>query len=349
MTIQPKPSSEGPNYGGKLPSTPLHIGIVLLDRFTLTSFSGFLDAMRLAADYGGASRPILIDWQVMSVDGQPRRSSAGTLQAGLTDLAPPDKFDYIAVCGGNSYADAAPCAKLSQWLQTAYRHGVILLGVCTGTFAVAQADVIGGRSVCVHWNVIEEFQRQFPGVRCSVDRLFMDAGQIITCAGSTAAIDLALYLLTRHFGREKAQQSLRHMMLQNVRPAWLPQAHFHIELEQVNDVRIHKAIHFIEQRIDDIPSLASIATHAGVSRRQLERLFKASLGTTPAALHRLMRLQYGKWLLTNTSSSITDIALRCGFTDSSHFAREFRRQFRQNPRALRTAVQAVPHAVGDRV
>lgn len=340
MTPPTLSAPEGAVADRKSSPPPLRIGIVLLDRFTLTAFAGFLDVMRLASDYGGRSRQILINWQVMSVDGQPRRSSAGTLQTELTDLAEPGQFDYIAVCGGNSYTDTMPCAKLLDWLQQAYRQGVILLGVCTGTFAIAQAGLIGNRSVCVHWNVIEAFQRQFPGIRCSVDRLFIDAGQVVTCAGSTAAIDLALYLLTRHHGREKAQQSLRHMMLHSIRPARLPQAHFYINLEQVDDIRIHKAVHYIEQRIDDLPSVAAIAAHVGVSARQLERIFKLTLNTTPAALHRLMRLQYGKWLLTNTRGRITDIAQRCGFTDSSHFAREFKRCFGQNPRALRAPTGA---------
>ncbi|MGP1613492.1 MAG: helix-turn-helix domain-containing protein, partial [Pollutimonas bauzanensis] len=92
----------------------------------------------------------------------------------------------------------------------------------------------------------------------------------------------------------------------------------------VSDLRVHKAVHFIEQRIDDFPSVSSIAAHVGVSPRQLERIFKAALNTTPAALHRVMRLQYGKWLVTNTRDSITEIALSCGFSDSSHFAREFK-------------------------
>ncbi|SHI28952.1 GlxA family transcriptional regulator [Pollutimonas bauzanensis] len=317
------------------PSAPLRVGIVLLHQFTLTAFAGFLDVLRLASDYGGNSRQILIRWRVMSVDGAPRRSSAGTLQVELTDLGDVGDFDYIAVCGGNSYTNTTPSKKLSAWLVQAYKHKVILLGLCTGTFAIAQAGIVGNRAVCVHWNVIEEFQRQFPTIKCNVDNLFVDAGALVTCAGSTAAIDLALYLLTRHYGKEKAQQALRHMMLHSIRPARLPQAHFYIDLDQVSDLRVHKAVHFIEQRIDDFPSVSSIAAHVGVSPRQLERIFKAALNTTPAALHRVMRLQYGKWLVTNTRDSITEIALSCGFSDSSHFAREFKLLFGETPRTFR--------------
>ncbi len=317
---------------------PLRVGIVLLDEFTLTAFAGFLDVLRLASDYGGKSRQILINWSIMSVDGQPRRSSAGTLHGELSDLQDVDCFDYIAICGGNSYANTtAHSAKLSKWLVQAHRRGITLLGLCTGTFAIAHAGLVQQGEVCVHWNVISEFQRQFPDIKCKNDHLFIDAGRLITCAGSTAAIDLALYLLTRHYGRDKAQQALRHMMLFTIRPARLPQAHFYVDLDNVQDIRVHKAVYYIEQRIDDLPSVADIAAHVGVSPRQLERILKASLNTTPAALQRMIRLQYGKWRITNTRDTITDIALSCGFADSSHFSREFKALFGKPPRAFRVA------------
>jgi len=126
-------------------------------------------------------------------------------------------------------------------------------------------------------------------------------------------------------------------VLFSIRPARLPQAHFYIDLDDESDTRIHKAIHYIEQRIDDLPSVGEVASHVGVSARQLERLFKASLKMTPAALQRMIRLQYGKWRLTNTRDSITNISLGCGFSDNSHFSREFKALFGQTPRAFRSA------------
>lgn len=316
---------------------PLRVGIILLHQFTMMAFAGFLDVFRLASDYGGNSRQILTQWQVMSADGKPRRSSAGTLITELTDLtSDPSSFDYIAVCGGNSFTHRQPSDRLSEWLHQAYSKQVILLGLCTGTFAIAQAGVATGHQVCIHWNVTDEFRRQFPDIQYSEDNLFIDAGRLITCAGSTAAIDLALYVLARHLGKEKVQQAMRHMMLHSIRPARLPQAHFYVNLDDVDDLRVHNAVHFLEQRIDDLPSISAIAEHIGLSERQLTRLFKKTLGTTPSALYKSMRLQYGKWQLTNTRKSITDIAISCGFCDSSHFTRSFRQHFGRLPSSFRT-------------
>lgn len=311
----------------------LSVGLVLLDQFTLAAFAGLVDALRLAGDHGGRSRQIHTAWRVMSWDGKPRRCSAGMVievDGGLPD--DPSCFDYIAVCGGNDYPNNYLPAPLRDWLRLAAARRVRLLGICTGTFAIAHADLIGPRTVCVHWNVLETFRDQFPQTRAVVDRLFIDEGDLITCAGSTAAIDLGLYLVGRHCGRDKAHQAVRHMMLQGMRPAKLPQAHFRTDLSGIRDVRVRQAAHYIEQRIDNPPSVDAIARYAGVGRRQLERAFGQALGVTPMAFQRRLRLEYSSWLLLNNPRSITQTALDCGFSDGAHFSREFRAHFGMSPR-----------------
>jgi len=311
----------------------LSVGFVLLDQFTLAAFSGFIDVLRLAADLGGGSRQIHTAWQVMSVDGLPRTSSAGIaleVSGGLAqDL---DAFDYVAICGGNDYLNTHMPSPLRDWLQRVAKSRTRLLGICTGTFALAQAGVVGSRSVCVHWNVLDAFRPRFPKTPAAVDHLFIDEGDLITCAGSTAAIDLALYLVARHCGREKAQQAVRHMMLQGIRQGRQPQAHFYANLEDIKDERVRQAAHYIEQRMDSLPTLDAIARYVGLGRRQLTRAFQQSLGLSPMEFQRSLRVEYGAWLLVNSHSSITQIAMDCGFSDGAHFSREFRARFNMCPR-----------------
>ncbi|WJF89171.1 GlxA family transcriptional regulator [Paraburkholderia bonniea] len=314
----------------------LSVGFILLHQFTLAAFAGLLDVLRLAADHGGRSRQIHTRWRVLSMDGLPRTSSAGaivTVDGGLPD--DPAQFDYIAVCGGNDYPNTYLPPQLRDWLRDASARHVRMLGICTGTFALAQADLIGSRAVCVHWNVLDAFRTRYPQARAVVDHLFVDEGDVITCAGSTAAIDLGLYLVARHCGRAEAQQVVRHMMLQGIRPAKLPQAHFYADLMHIKDIRVRQAAHFIEQRIDNPPTLDAIARYVGVGRRQLERAFHEALGLSPMAFLRSLRLEYGCWLLLNNPpgvTQITQIALDCGFADGAHFSRDFRAKYGVSPR-----------------
>lgn len=335
--VSPSPYEDGEDA---LPQgkPALTVGIVLMDQFTLAAFAGLVDVLRLAGDHGGRSRQIHTAWRVMSWDGKPRCSSAG-LTIDVADRLPedPSVFDYVAVCGGNDYISGRMPEALRDWLRLAAAQRVRLLGICTGTFALAQADVIGPRTVCVHWNVLDAFRERFPQTRAVVDRLFVDEGDLISCAGSTAAIDLALYLVARHCGRDKAQQAMRHMMLQGVRPGRVPQAHFRTDLSGIQDLRVRQAAHYIEQRIDKPPPLDAIARYVGVGRRQLERAFRLAIGMSPMAFQRQLRLEYGSWLLLNNSCSITQIALDCGFADGAHFSRDFRAHFGVSPRQYQQA------------
>lgn len=322
----------------------LSVGLVLLDQFTLAAFSGFVDVLRLSADVGGASRQIHTAWRVMSVDGLPRTSSAGiTLEVAGGLAEDLEQFDYVAICGGNDYPNTYLPVQLRDWLQRAANSRTRLLGICTGTFALAQAGVVGNRSVCVHWNVLDAFRARFPKTPAAVDHLFIDEGDLITCAGSTAAIDLGLYLVARHCGREKAQQAVRHMMLQGIRQGRQPQAHFYANLADIKDERVRQAAHYIEQRMDSLPTLDAIARYVGLGRRQLTRAFQQSLGISPMEFQRSLRVEYGSWLLVNSHSSITQIAMDCGFADGAHFSREFRTRFGVSPRQFQRQERSALH------
>jgi len=327
------PPNPDASLGGTQPTTsPLRVGIVLLDQFTLLAFAGLIDALRLAADYGGQSRQIHASWTIMSVGGESRQSSSGAIVGPNATLLDPAGFDYIAVCGGNDYLNSAPAQpELLEYLRRAAASRVRLIGVCTGTFTIAQTGLVGTRRVCVNWNVFNLFKKKFPNISASTDHLYLDEGDLITCAGSTAAIDLGLYLIARHCGRDKARQSVRHMILQNMRPARLPQPHFYTHLDGVADLRVHQAVHFMEQRIDAPPTVDAIARYVGVGARQLERLFHAAIGRSPTAFQRQMRLEYGKWLLENGTGTVTQVAFDCGFADASHFSREFHTLFKIRP------------------
>lgn len=312
----------------------LKVGFLLLDKFTLNAFSGFIDALRLAADIGGRSRQLHCAWTIM---GQgPVQASCGLCVTPSEPLLDPARFDYLAVCGGNTFMETWQPPSLTAYLQGAEAAGVKMIGVCTGTFAIARAGLMDGYPACVHWNVHDAFREQFPDIEAVPDRIFIDAGKRVTCAGSAGAADLALHLIARHCGAEKAQRAIRHMMLQEVRPSTYPQAHFYSDLSGVKDARVRRAVHLMEQTLNEPLGIAALAAQVHTSARQLERGFKAALGVGPGHFYRNMRLRYGAFLLRHTDMSVAEIAADCGFCDASHFARDFRRLFAVTPHGYRT-------------
>jgi transcriptional regulator GlxA family with amidase domain len=322
-------------------SQKLRVGFILLEKFTLNAFSGFIDAVRLSADVGARSRQIMCGWEIMGPSSV--TASCGLVAHPSSPLLDPAGFDYIAVCGGNGYLERTQPKWLDDYLQRADLAGVGLIGVCTGTFNIARAGLMQSYVACVHWNVFEAFRDEFPTIDALPDRIFVDAGKRITCAGSAGASDMALHLISRHCGHDKAQQSGRHMILPDIRPATYPQAHFYTDLEGVSDERVRRAVHLMEQSLNAPLPMPELAKRTGTSQRHLERCFRAARGQTPTGYFRNMRLRYGAWLLTHTRLSVTQIASDAGFADTAHFSREFKELFRTTPsRHRRDGTVAAP-------
>lgn len=329
--VKSGPRYEWPEGGGQ----KIRVAILLLDRFTLNAFSGFVDALRLAADEGGRSRQIECGWVIVG-HGTVRASCGLTVTPEHEPFIPPG-LDYLAVSGGNDYRTRSQPAWVTRYLQEAANRGVCLVGLCTGTFNIARAGLMQGRPACVHWNVHEEFQAQFPDIETVSDRIFLDAGDRITCAGSTGGSDLALHLIARHCGPQRAQQSVRHMILNRRREASFPQAQFFEEVRDLRDDAVRKCISIMQETLNAPIPLDELSIRTGLSERQLARRFTASTGQSPARYYRRLRLRYGAWRLLHSTDRVAAIAADSGFSDASHFQREFARQYRVSPLAYRKA------------
>jgi transcriptional regulator GlxA family with amidase domain len=320
-------------------SQKLRVGFVVLDRFTLNAFSSFIDAIRLAADTGGRSRQITCGWEIMGVG--PVAATCGLQIQPTSALRNPQEFDYIAVCGGNEYLTRNQPQWLTNYLRDASGVGTGLIGLCTGTFNIARAGLLDGYPACVHWNVLEAFTSEFPHIDAHTDRIFIDAGKRISCAGSTGSADLAFHLITRHCGISYASQAMRHMTLAEGRPSETPQPNFRSTYPDLRDVRVRSAIAHMEQRLNTPLGIEEVARRVGLSARQLDRAFRAAIGETPGAFQLRLRLRYGAFLLTHTTDSVTKIAMATGFSDGAHFARQFRIFAEMTPTSFRQRALSV--------
>jgi transcriptional regulator GlxA family with amidase domain len=301
----------------------LSVGFLLAQNFTLSAFSLFIDQLRLAADEGDRSRQILCRWSVMSRGQMAIRASCGLSVSATSDLTDPRQFDYIVVVGGLLHAGPQLDSTSVAYLKSAAAAGTSLVGLCTGSFILARAGLMKNRPCCVSWYHCQDFQNEFPDNEAVADRLFIDDGKRITCAGGGGTADLATMLVERHIGRSVAQKSRHVLMLDRARAGTDAQPH-PPTAEAVLDERVRRAMLLMEQNLTDPLPIADIASRLMLSTRQLERLFQTSVEARPAAFYRSLRLRYARWLLDNTSRQITDIALDAGFSDCAHFSRQFK-------------------------
>ena len=322
-----------------LPAARLRVGFVLANQFTLTAFSSFIDALRLASDEGDRSRQILCRWTVMSSGGRPTRASCGVEISSLSGFVDPTGFDYLVVVGGLLGPTTPVDEATLRYLRDAAAAGVTLVGVCTGSFVLARAGLLKGRRACVSWFHRDDFLRAFEDVEPVTDRLYLIDGDRITCSGGAGVADLAAALIERRLGVEAARKSLRVLLIDTQRAgeATQPMPSFALT---ARDEKVRRAILIMEQNLSDPRSVARIAGELGVSPRQLERRFATETGVSPAAAYRAMRLDYGRWLIAKGGRRIGDAASLAGFADSAHFTREYRKRWGEAPSAALRAREA---------
>lgn len=315
----------------------LSVGILLVPNFTLLAFAGFVDTLRLAADEGDRSRPVRCRWHVMTANGQPVRSSCGTVVAPTDGLVDPGTFDYVVTVGGILHGGPTERPAVHHYLQEADRQQVPLIGLCTGSFVMARAGLMDGRRTCVSWLHYDDFVTEFPRLTAFCDRLYFDDRDRITCAGGTSVIHLASMLVDRHCGPRRSEKGLRIMIEEQRRPAAAPQPARGL-LPPTADRLVRRALLLAEQRTSGPVSVESLAAQLGTSRRNLERRFRSALGRTPRQCLRALQLDRAKSLVVDSALSMTEIADLCGFASASHFSRAFRLAYAMPPLQTRTRV-----------
>ena len=322
--------------GDRTQAVRFAVGIIPLQNFTISTFSGFIDMLRLAADEGDRSRPHACGWTVLGPDRNPVRSSCGIGVQPQELLGAPDRFDMIVVAGGllppleNRMLDD----RTRAFLQAAFRAGVELIGICTGSLALVEASLLRpGARCCVSWYHYPDLLERCPDVTPVADRLWVREGLITTCAGGLAAVDLAATLIQERLGGAVAQKSLHILLAEGPRSgaATQPQPP---NMLPVRDQRVRRAMLLMEQNLSWPLDARQLAAEVAVSKRQLERLFRRDLGAGMQQFSRDMRLSYAVWLMTHAASRISDIAAQCGFADAAHFSRTFRAAFGDSPVAV---------------
>jgi transcriptional regulator GlxA family with amidase domain len=327
----------------------LSVGLVPLPHFTLLPFAGFVDTLRLAADEGDLSRPRACRWTILAPELKPVPSSCGAAIMPWEALGDPARFDHVVVVGGLLHRGTTRLdPRIAAFLRDAQRQRVGVIGICTGSFALAEAGLFRpGRRVCVSWYHYQDLVERHPQLRPVADRLWLREGRIITCAGGAAAMDLAASLVQAALGTAVAQKSLHIMLVDRPRPEAAAQPQPPNTLTVTNP-RVRRAMMLIEQNLAAPLRADAIASHVAISKRQLERLFRVELGASVQTFARDLRLSYAVWQMAHSAEQITGIALACGFADPAHFNRHFRAAFgrppsiarRGGPAALRAMLEA---------
>ena len=299
-------------------------------------FAGFIDCLRHAADVADFSRQIYCRWTVIAPNLEPIPASCGISIKPNETFEDSTDTDYLIVVGGQLPWCLDLPEETLEYLRAAHTNGTKIIGLCTGSFILARAGLLDGKSCAIHVEHSIQFQRLFPDTQTQTDLIYLDDNGIVTCPGGTSALDLAFTLIEAHCGKARAVKALTSLLGDRRRTVHhMPQRPFGY-LTSCGNWRVEQAVTLMERNFSNPYSVAGLAERLNTSERELNRAFKKHAHEPPSAICRSMRLTHGHWLLINTTRTITQISLECGFSDGAHFSRWFRKTYGEPPNLFRT-------------
>ncbi|HEY1394206.1 MAG TPA: helix-turn-helix domain-containing protein [Methylibium sp.] len=271
---------------------------------------------------------------VCAAEHGPLRTTAGFQIEAPHGLKAIDKAGMVIV---PSWRDdlATPPAALLQALRRAHRRGARIVGLCLGAFVLAEAGLLDGLAATTHWHLAPAFAERYPQVRLEPMVLYVDEGDIVTSAGTAAAIDCCLHLMRQQHGAEVANRAARRMVVAPHRQGGQAQYIERPVPESGADHRLTKVLAWITRHLDQPHSLDALAERAAMSRRSFTRHFRQATGTTVVKWLLNQRLARAQRLLETTDHSIDAVACEAGFGSAVSLRQHFGAALNTSPLAYR--------------
>jgi transcriptional regulator GlxA family with amidase domain len=306
------------------------IGVLIFDDFQLLDIAGPITVFEMPMR-GMNSPPYRMT--LYSVPGGMVRASSGiVLQS--EKLPANCKLDTLVISGGQGTIDAMRDERLLSAVRKLSAHTRRTCSVCSGSFILAAAGLLEGRSATTHWRRSAQLQKLYPGTRVLADRIFVKDGKFWTSAGITAGIDLALALVEEDLGEDVARLSARELVVHQRRHGGQSQFSVMQDLKLASG-RFDDLIVWIRTNLNARLDVDTLAERAAMSPRNFARVFRTETGTTPARMIEKLRVETARQQVETTTRSLQEIASSTGFGDPERMRVAFVRAFGQPPMVLR--------------
>lgn len=306
----------------------VEIDILAFPETTVILLASVIEPLRAANRIAGRS---LYGWRLLSLDGKPVETTAGIAMPVDDAFRPGNEQNPLFVVSSYNWRRSNTIA-VKVGLSRAARHRSMVAGIESGTWLMAEASLLDGHSVTVHWEDQEDFAARYPQIDVVKERFVIDRRRM-TAGGALPTLDMMLEIIRRRQGYSMALEVSRAFLYErgggggDIRPA--PSS------VGVLDKRLYQAVRLMEETVDQPLTLEQVAVRTKVSARHLQSLFQKSFGVPPHEHYLALRLNAARRRVIETDLSLADIAAGTGFNSASAFSRAYRGQFHESPSGTR--------------
>src|SRR3954447_14342199 len=263
------------------------------------------------------------------------RGAGYSLLPKLTTARCRGPIDTLIVAGGVGVRGAEDDVELIRWIRSAPRRSRRVTSVCSGSFLLARAGLLEGRTVTTHWASTDELARRHPELKVDPNPIFVRDGNVWTSAGVTSGMDLSLALVEEDLGREIAVEIARWLVLFLQRPGGQAQFSTHLSAQLAERRPLRELQSWIADNLDSDLRVEALADRAAMSSRNFARFFRRETGITPAAYVEELRVEHARRLLEESADPVELVATRCGFGTPETMRRAFSRRVGAAPAQYR--------------
>lgn len=321
--------------------SPHTVVILAFDEVTASDVCGVADVFAMATRFvrpiGGAGYRVV----VASVDGAPVRTFSGVTLA-TTALSSLDinTIETLVVPGGGPPHDPPIPGEVVDWLSREGHRAKRLCGICTGTFLLAEAGLIGNRRVTTHWQATATLTKRYPDLHIEPDRVYLRDRDLWTSGGFTAGLDLALAILEADQGYAAAMEAARSILVFVKRAGEQAQLSAALTTQSASDRQFSRLHAWVMERLAEDLTVEVLAEQVGMTPRTFTRRYAEQMGSTPAKTIHMLRMEAALRAVADTDASLKQIARSCGFGDEQNLRRNFLRHCGMGPEQYRKRTQS---------
>lgn len=315
---------------------PQRYGFLIFPNFSLIALGAAIDPLRLAND---VLERRAYEFVTLGLNAEPVPSSDGVRIVPDRTLDDDGEFDVVFVIGPNPIPRRGN-GDVTRWLRRMVASGAAVGGIDTGSYFLARAGLLNGYRCTIHWEDREVLLEQFPGLVVTSHLIEIDRDRY-TCSGGVSPLDLMTVLLSRSPGSRALAERVSDLLVAHLRS---PDEKQIVPLRHrlgAAHPQLVEALELMESNLEERLSPEEIAGYLGISRRQLERIFRGELGVSPAEKYMEIRLERARLAVLRTTRALDEIAHSTGFASTSHFIARYSEAFGRTPKTDRAARQFV--------